>query len=321
MNRYFANPVVTVIVPCYNYAHYLPMTLDSIIAQTLATWECIIVDDGSTDHTKDVALAYARQDERIRYIYQENKGLSAARNTGLKKARGRFAQLLDADDLIEPQKLELQVYALENDRSIDIHYGISKFFFNDNAKQLYLHRSRANTSWMPMVSGTRSNLLPELIKWNIMAVSCPLIRVEVFKIVGFFDEKLKSLEDWDYWLRCALANVKMTFAEGDNLATHIRISANSMMSNNLVMQLSEVKVRKKIRRYIKAEVGCVSVNENAIRNMQNILFKKCKKSIAEKKINNVFLMSVSLLRLEQWCNLGKYIIYSVLVKVKQSGTD
>lgn len=77
--------LVSIIVPCFNQAHFLPETLDSLLNQTYQNWECIIVDDGSTDDTKKIAEEYEKRDDRFRYIYQENKGLPGARNTGDRK--------------------------------------------------------------------------------------------------------------------------------------------------------------------------------------------------------------------------------------------
>src|SRR5690606_19624568 len=111
---------VSIIVPCYNYAKFLPFALDSILAQQLGAWECVIVDDGSTDDTGVVARAYVNKDRRFRYVYQQNSGLSAARNTGLKNTTANYIQLLDADDLIDAQKLLLQATYLDEHRDVDI---------------------------------------------------------------------------------------------------------------------------------------------------------------------------------------------------------
>jgi glycosyltransferase involved in cell wall biosynthesis len=111
-----AEPLVSVIIPCYNYGRYLGDALDSIAAQTYSHWECLVVDDGSTDNTSDVGMQYAEKDSRFSYIYQQNGGVSSARNTALNKAKGKYIQLLDADDMLEPDKLQLQVSLLEENQ-------------------------------------------------------------------------------------------------------------------------------------------------------------------------------------------------------------
>src|SRR5262245_20604446 len=94
-------PLVSVIIPCYNHAHYLGEAIESVLAQTVQDFEIIVVDDGSTDSTADVAARYPR----VRYVRQNNQGLSAARNTGIKHGLGRFLVFLDADDLLLPGAL------------------------------------------------------------------------------------------------------------------------------------------------------------------------------------------------------------------------
>src|SRR6478752_5902047 len=116
-------PLVTVIIPCFNYGRFLPDALDSIRTQTYEAWECLVVDDGSTDNTREVVSRYAQQDARFRYLFQSNSGVSSARNTALKEANGTYIQLLDADDLIEKEKLKLQVAFLEKNANVDLVYS------------------------------------------------------------------------------------------------------------------------------------------------------------------------------------------------------
>src|SRR5689334_22859965 len=99
---------VSAIIPCYNYGKYLARAIDSILAQTYAVSEIIVVDDGSSDNTREVATSYGGC---VRYIYQQNAGRAAARNHGIREATGDWIALLDADDWWLPQKIELQVTA------------------------------------------------------------------------------------------------------------------------------------------------------------------------------------------------------------------
>src|SRR5258708_7235502 len=114
--------LVSVVIASHNYAHFIPQTLDSVLAQTYPNWECIVVDDGSTDNTREVVERYADADQRIRYLWQENQRLAAARNRGIANSSGEYLQFLDADDLIEPGKFERQVGVLEHHPEIDIVY-------------------------------------------------------------------------------------------------------------------------------------------------------------------------------------------------------
>ena len=106
-------PRVTIIVPCYKQAKYLPVTLTSVYAQTLTDWECLVIDDGSPDETGRIATEWTGRDARFYYHRKENGGLSSARNFGLRLARGRYIQFLDSDDIILPEKLSTQVMELD----------------------------------------------------------------------------------------------------------------------------------------------------------------------------------------------------------------
>lgn len=108
------NPLISVIVPVYNTAKYLPRCLDSILAQTYNNLEIIIVDDGSTDNSAKIIKSYAQKDPRIKSFHQSNSGLSSARNTGIAKSTGAYITFVDSDDSIEPNMLEAMVAAILN---------------------------------------------------------------------------------------------------------------------------------------------------------------------------------------------------------------
>ena len=94
------NFLVSIIVPCYNQAQYFTEALQSVLDQTYKNWECILVNDGSTDHTEEIALEWSKIDDRFVYIKKENGGLSSARNSGIEIAKGDYLQFLDADDVL-----------------------------------------------------------------------------------------------------------------------------------------------------------------------------------------------------------------------------
>jgi len=115
-------PKVSVVIPTYNRAHLLGDAAATVLAQTCADLELIIVDDGSGDATQDVCTALAGSDQRVRYIYQENKGPNAARNAGVHAAQGRFIAFLDSDDLWEPTKLAKQLDIAETEANVGLVY-------------------------------------------------------------------------------------------------------------------------------------------------------------------------------------------------------
>src|SRR5947207_2069934 len=115
-------PKVSVIIPAYNRAEFLDTSVGSVLAQTFADLEVVIVDDGSGDETRKVCARLCAQDSRVRYIYQDNKGLPGARNTGIRAGRGEYIALLDSDDFWEPTKLARQLVLAEGDARIGVVY-------------------------------------------------------------------------------------------------------------------------------------------------------------------------------------------------------
>ena len=239
-------PVVSVIVPSYNYGHLLPATLESVRSQTWDAWECIVVDDGSTDDTSAIALAHARRDERFRCVRRDNGGLAAARNSGLVAARGDYVQLLDADDLLEPRKLEAHARLLAREPDVGLVYGDVRYF--DSATGARRRGLSSDEAWMPGVSGSGSTLLRALLRANIMVVNSALVRRAVVDRVGWFDETLRSLEDWDYWIRCALAGTTFRFLDEAGALALVRVHARSMSQDRVMMLEQQGKIRARMDR-------------------------------------------------------------------------
>lgn len=184
-------PKVSVVIPTYNYAHFLPEAVQSVLAQTFPNFELIIVDDGSTDNTPEVAKRFLG-DPRVRYVRQENRGLSAARNTGIREARGKYVAFLDPDDLWLPEKLEKQVALVEKDVDIALAYCTVEFMDTDGAPLPHV-------AWPhPPGAGVKELLY---MNWVVGSGSSVLVRKAVFEEAGLFNESLRGLEDIDMWLR------------------------------------------------------------------------------------------------------------------------
>lgn len=236
-------PAVSIIVPCFNYGHYLSDTLDGILAQSFDAWECIVVDDGSTDNTASVAAAYAENDARIRYIHQPNAGLSAARNTGLAAARGRYIQLLDADDGIAPRKLPIQAAYLDEHPDADLVYGNAQYFSTD-ITQLDDERSDDGGNRHLRKTACGKDLLAMLCRDNIMEVSCALFRRSMVEKVGHFDTDYRSFEDWQFWFRCALTDACFHYQPQEGTETYIRYGHASMMRHLRRMNEAGIQIRR-----------------------------------------------------------------------------
>lgn len=193
-------PKVSIIIPCFNQAHYLAETVGSVIQQTWQDWECLIVNDGSQDNTRQVALSLASQEPRIQYIEQENRGLGGARNRGLEAAKGEYIQFLDSDDLIAPRKLELQLEKMPFGPELAISYC-----------DYYL--GQADAPWeeatgvlkLPVTLNPEEPLKEIALRWETslsVPVHCFLLDARIFKDHGIhFDETLPNHEDWDCWMQ------------------------------------------------------------------------------------------------------------------------
>lgn len=241
-----APPLVSVIVPTYNYGEFIGEMLESLQAQTYGNWECLVIDDDSTDSTQEVVAQYAREDSRIKYLHQSNQRQAAARNTGLKNARGQYVQFLDADDLIEPHKLEKQVRYLEHHPEVDIVYSSMRYFNSANINERMFSMGEDNAPWMPEVSGTGQDILLLLVCANIMAVNSPLIRRSVVDDVGLFDRELPPLEDWDFWLRCAVKGKRFQYENTIGTLALVRSHPASSSRNKIRMMRAVVQMRKKL---------------------------------------------------------------------------
>lgn len=238
-----SNELVSVIIPCYNYAHFLPETLDSVQQQTYPYWECIIVDDGSTDNTKEMAQRYCAKDNRFKYVYQSNQGLSSARNTGISKASGMYIQLLDADDLIEADKLKQQTSFLNNNPDVGIVFGDSLFFQDFSTQRIFTPCPYPDEKQIYEI--LLNDFKTALIVKNRIPVCVPLIRKHIFNELGTFDTNLYSCEDWDFWLRCVYSNITFKYLSQNNTKALIRQTENSMRANEWKMSFYEIVVRKK----------------------------------------------------------------------------
>jgi glycosyltransferase involved in cell wall biosynthesis len=246
-------PLVSVIVPAYNYGHLIGETLESLRAQSYTRWECVVCDDGSTDDTPSVVARLAERDARIRYVRQENRWQAAAKNTAVKESGGAYLQFLDADDLIEPEKFEKQVAYLERRAEVDIVYGDVRFFPTERpAERLYTMWGE-NKPWQPGISGRGRDVLLPLLRFNSIIINAPLVRRGVVERVGLFDEELFLNEDWEFWVRCALAGVRFQFEDDAGTLALVRSHPVSSSKNNLRVARAAVLMRRKLRALLKGD--------------------------------------------------------------------
>lgn len=188
-------PLVSVIIPTYNSRQFVCQAIDSVLAQTIKDYEIIVVDDGSTDDTRQVLEN--QYCGRIQYVYQENKERSAARNRGISLARGDYVAFLDADDSWLPKKLEAQLRLAKLAPQLGLIYGYANVVTDAGV-----------VVWTMGNYSFESDVLDgDLFEWFILCHSVPtptvMVKRKCFETVGYFDENVTYCEDWDMWMRVA----------------------------------------------------------------------------------------------------------------------
>ncbi|MEW6285728.1 MAG: glycosyltransferase family A protein [Chloroflexota bacterium] len=219
------SPLVSVIIPAYNQAEFLPATLQSVLNQTYSHFEIIVVNDASTDNTDEVMQGFT--DPRIRYIvHEQNQRLSAARNTGIKASKGDILFLLDADDLFHPEKLEAHVKFLAAHPEIGVSYN-ARFELNHSANTI-------REMWRPPLTVG----LKDLLLAFPFAPSDTVVRREWAFKVGLFDPAVGTAEDTDFPCRLALAGCKFA---GIDRALNYRRYHSGRGRKNLPGRLADVE--------------------------------------------------------------------------------
>lgn len=182
-------PKISVVIPNFNNAHYVASAIQSVLNQRYQDFEVIVVDDGSTDNSNSVIGQFG---ERVRYLWQENQGLAGARNTGIRAAQGEFIGLLDADDLWQPTYLE-KMMALHRQAPESALYYCAAQCIDSQGQQL--------PRQLGAPVGKPETTYQALVRANFLIPSTIVMRRDVVMAAGLFDQRLRSCEDWDLWLR------------------------------------------------------------------------------------------------------------------------
>lgn len=223
-----SKPIISIIVPCYNQAQYLEEALQSVLEQSYINWECIIVNDGSPDNTEEIALIWTQKDERFKYIYKENGGLSCARNKGIELAIGEFILPLDADDKIGKNYLKLGIEAFKDSLDLKVVYCIAEKFGIENGTWILDEYSRIT-----------------LARRNMIFCSA-IYRRKDWEMVGGYDVNMKyGWEDWEFWI--ALLKNGGSVKKIEYFGFYYRIKEQSM-----IKELDEVK-RKELFNYMSVK--------------------------------------------------------------------
>jgi glycosyltransferase involved in cell wall biosynthesis len=227
--------MVSVILPSFNYAQYLPLAVQGVLSQTYSDLELIIVDDCSTDGSKEIAEECKRLDDRVVTIFHStNRGLASTRNTGLKASAGEFIALCDADDIWLPDKLTIQLEHFRSNHQLGVVHSEASIIDGSGCPtgQRFsglFHRNKQVTS---------GDLLNELCRRNFLCVPSVVLRREAVLYAGGFDENLRSLEDWVCWTKVSR---KYLFHYVEDPLVQYRMHGASLSHNSKGMATNRVK--------------------------------------------------------------------------------
>lgn len=218
--------LVSIIIPCYNQAAFLPEALESVLQQTYNAWEAIIINDGSPDNTMEIARRYEARDSRIRTIDIANGGVSAARNVGLRSARGKYVLPLDADDKIAPNYIEKAIGIFTGSDDVDVVYARWQLFgLTDNTP---------NLRWL----GYRQLLIHNSIFYAAM-----FRREDALRIGGYDEDMSVGYEDWEFFIR--LLDENSVVVQIPEVLFYYRIKK---LSRNVIANENEAAINKYIFR-------------------------------------------------------------------------
>lgn len=290
--------LVSIIVPCYNQAQYLPETLQSVLDQTYTNWECIIVNDGSPDETESVAQEWCKKDGRFVYLKKENGGLSSARNAGLKIAKGDYIQFLDSDDYLHSEKLEQSVAVITT--NTDLKLVVTDFkLFSDSVnytKEPYCILNQERLTYESILYGWGGDFT--------IPIHCGLFHKDILLLFGF-DESYKAIEDWIMWLNF-FKNTKSAAYLNQPLA-YYRFHEQGMTKNNVLMQDSLLKAYQEINN---------SLPEDYSKEFSNLIFSRLSAKIKSQqfKIIDLEYQNSKFLKLMLYKNLKRIPILKHIIK-------
>ncbi len=248
-------PLVSVIVPAYNVTEFIGEALDSVLAQTFTDYEIIVVNDGSPD-TEALERVLAPYMSRIVYIKQENRGVSGARNTGIKAARGSLLAFLDADDTWLPNYLEVQVARIQADPTVDVLYpNVMMFGGSDSGEE-----------FMTAFPSSGEVTFERLLSQECNVSNCSIARRDTIIRAGLYDESLRSSEDFDLWLRVIKHGGRIAYHR-DVLARYRRRS-DSLTADPIWLNRNAVQVLDKIEQTMEltpSEQSSVNLNRRRFR--------------------------------------------------------
>jgi glycosyltransferase involved in cell wall biosynthesis len=261
-------PTVSVVIPAYNVAPYIAATLESVKAQTFASYEVIVVNDGSPD-TDQLEVALEPYLKRLTYIKQQNRGPGGARNAGIVAASGEFVAFLDADDSWMPEYLANQLRAFREDPSIDLRYT-NALLMGDSPL--------AGRTFMECAPSAGDVTVTKLLAGECAVItSCVVARRRAILAAGRFDESFYYAEDFDLWLRLAHSGHRIVYTD-QVLARH-RLHEASLTSNPVRLLQVQIEVYRKFDKSVTDSATQSLIHAQIARAQGRIDLETCKHEI------------------------------------------
>lgn len=261
-------PKLSIIVTCYNLGQYLDEALQSVLDQTYANWECIIVNDGSLDSTEEVAKKWLAKDSRFVYLYKDNGGVSSARNLGIENAKGIYIIPLDADNKLRPEFIKHTIALLDSNEEVDVVYGDAQLFGNKDS-----------------VWKGKPFDIAEMVLNNYID-TCAGFRKSTWEDIDGYDENMPvyGFEDWDLWMRMAVRGYQFLYVEV--IFFDYRVRDNSLLSDAWKVRplLLDYIFNKKELKHLLPFRDCLIENqklkeEPAVATILEQLFLKIKRKL------------------------------------------
>lgn len=241
------SPVFSIIIPCYNYGIYLSETITSLQSQTFPYWECLIVDDASTDDSRLISSDFAAKDSRIRLLcHKKNKGLASSRNTGIQFARGEYIIFLDADDLLLAstfEKIINKIGEVSTGTDDKVIYCMPFRYFKKESEL-------KDTAEIRLVTGLDQGYSHTLLRFaigNPLPVCCAVVPMKLCKAGFVFRPGLRYFEDYAYWVYLIYNGIRFYRLPGQiyDWGACIRVHDSSLSCNDLGMYIQEIQLREK----------------------------------------------------------------------------
>ena len=307
-------PLISIIVPVYNNEKYLCRCIDSIIAQTFIDWECLLIDDGSTDSSPKICDEYAQRDNRIKVIHQENKGVSAARNTGIEKAIGKWISFCDSDDWLANEAFNYYAHLTQKE---NVDYLICSYYVDDKpyifnqqllySAQIFLEKYSCDKLWNGVYKG-------EIIRRNDLRFNNDIIIGEdrVFNLSYLQYCKAIYISGCLFYHYFFDGNNTSLSHNGQNLEKQLyKASLIYKYQNNIFRRKNDI-IKKELNNSLKGIIWCATITNKSPKeflNYYNYIHHEYKKNVLSFEFNNILFYFCYIIYLQmKYCITPKRLL-------------